>query len=162
MNKTKENTDLYDNGDYILLFTVFPSIAILLFSFIFWQRGWGVLENFVIPISKSISEIWKEQGLTCIVFYASLLGIACSLGEKIKTTISYLKLNFVIVIMLFLYEMLFYPIIIMSIDEINNSILAQVMLWISMILGVSGSSWFLSSIPKTLFMLLDSSFKKDE
>ena len=64
--------------------------------------------------------------------------------------------------MLFLYEILFYPIIIMPIDEINHNILAQVMLWISMIIGVSGSSWFLSSIPKTLFMLLDSSFKKDE
>ena len=120
------------------------------------------MENFVIPLSKSISEIWKEQGLTCIVFYASLLGIACSLGEKIKTTINYLKLNFVIVIMLFLYEILFYPIIIMPIDEINHNILTQVMLWISMIIGISGSSWFLSSIPKTLFMLLDSSFKKDE
>ena len=83
MNKTKEITDLYDHGEYIFLFTVFPSIAILLFSFIFWQRGWGVLENFVIPISKSISENAKETKFSYIT--NSLNSQNSSITESINT-----------------------------------------------------------------------------
>ena len=161
MDNMKEKKDLFDL-DFILLFAVFPPIVILFFSFIFWQKGWGVLENFVIPIAINISEMWKEQGLTCIVFYSSLIGVVCTLGDKVKISIVFFKRKFLIIVMLFLYELLFYPCLRFPVDATNQNTISTVVAWISMIIGVSGSAWFLASIPQTLFMLLDSSLKNSD